>query len=270
MSTTVAQKVNGQDCLILKLPVEVFSSIIGLAIEAESCKSSNDQFARLRTAEFEGTAPFKKLELDKFGLPSKVLEALVRWPKELHALSCHPTISQIDSREWTWDILQPIFNIHMASLRELHIYDLYLEDHIELADLTGFTMLERLILPAKLTGLDKRYIPCIIAPNLQFFKWQVEYEDGDQRIIDEEHEEWVRAVVEFAAKQQQKLKTIFIDVGYSSWELLGSVSVYPWDLLNDIDRDSERFGIRIRYDEPDISREEFEVVVHEDPDDNFD
>ena len=174
--------------------------------------------------------PFKKLDLHKFGFSPKVLEALVRWPKELHTLSYRPNIVQIDKAEWTWEVLQPIFEIQMASLRELHIYDLSKGDHVDIADFRGFTMLERLTLPAKLIGVDKRHIPRIIAPNLQFFKWQVEYWDGNPRIIDDKHEEWIRAVVEYAARQQQKLKTIFIKVEGRLWKISRGIFTYPWNL----------------------------------------
>ena len=129
-------------------------------------------------------------------------------------------------------------------------------------------MLERLTLPAKLIGVDKRHIPRIIAPNLQFFKWQVDYQYGDQIILDKEHEEWLRAVVEFAAGQQQTLKTIFIWVVYHSWQLIGGVCEYPWDLLDAIGRDAEMFGIHVQYDEPDISRKDFGAVRRGEPDDD--
>ena len=183
-------------------------------------------------------------------------------------MSYRPSISQASSRDWTWETLQPIFNTQMASLRELHIYNLFRGDHVDIADLRGFTMLERLTLPAMLIGVDKRHIPRIIAPNLQYFKWQVEYGDGNPRIIDEKHEEWIRAVVEYAARQQQKLKTIFINSEGRSWEFARGIFTYPWDLLDDIARDAERFGIRIQYDGPDISREEYEAIVHGEPDDD--
>ncbi|KAJ4007446.1 hypothetical protein NW766_010131 [Fusarium irregulare] len=261
------RKVNEPNCLILQLPLEIFSDILSLVIEAED-SNPYAQYARLRTADFPGTAPFKKLDLHNFCFSPKVLEALVRWPKELHTLSYRPSISQASSRDWTWETLQPILNTQMASLRELHIYDLFRGDHVDIADLRGFTMLERLTLPATLIGVDKRHIPRIIAPNLQYFKWQVEYGDGNPRIIDEKHEEWIRAVVEYAARQQQKLETIFINSEGRSWEFARGIFTYPWDLLDDIAWDAERFGIRIQYDEPDIAREEYEAIVHGEPDDD--
>jgi hypothetical protein len=71
-------------------------------------------------------------------------------------------------------------------------------------------------------------------------------------------------MVELAAQQQQKLKTIFVALECSNWyDLLDEKSDYRWDALNDVDMNSKRLGIRVRYDEPSISREDFEARMEE-------
>ena len=69
----------------------------------------------------------------------------------------------------------------------------------------------------------------------------------------------MRAMVKFAAQHQRMLECIFIDfLGHEDNSRLPESDVYPWDRLDDIDRDSKKLGIRIRYDEPCMSKEEFE------------
>jgi len=163
---------------------------------------------------------------------------------ELHKLSVRPSEYQLNRNKWTCMSLQPILASQMANLRELNMYDVRLQENIEILDLTGFTMLERLSLPAMLTGLDKRHIPRIVAPNLRFFRWQVGYHDFEDELFGDKHEEWVRVMVEFAARQQQKLKTIFVALQCHDFDgLLDGTSEYPWDVLDDINRDSNKFGI---------------------------
>ncbi|KAH7174023.1 uncharacterized protein B0J16DRAFT_351239 [Fusarium flagelliforme] len=213
--------------------------------------------------EVQGTAPMQKLEFNRFDLPPKALEVLVRWPKELHSLSVRPSESQIQDDVWHWGSLQPILETQMANLRELNLYGLMLDRNLEILDLTGFTMLERLSLPATLTGFNMRDVPRILAPNLRFFEWQVSLA-GYYDLFSVEHYNWVLGMVELAAQQQQKLKTIFVAVDCSNWyDLLDLNSDYPWDALKSVDMNSKRFGIRVRYDEPAISREDFEARMAE-------
>ena len=114
------------------------------------------------------------------------------------------------------------------------------------------------------TGYDLRHIPRLLPPLLRVFTWRIidfGRNDSDMRLheFNQKHEDWVRATVKFAAQQQGRLECIFIDflgLYYDTHFVEGDV--YPWDRLDDIDRDSKKLGIRIRYDEPYMSKEEFE------------
>ncbi|RFN48929.1 hypothetical protein FIE12Z_6776 [Fusarium flagelliforme] len=170
-----------------------------------------------------GTAPMQKLEFNRFDLPPKALEVLVRWPKELHSLSVRPSESQIEDDVWHWGSLQPILETQMANLRELNLYGLMLDRNLEILDLTGFTMLERLSLPATSTGFNMRDTPRILAPNLRFFEWQVSLA-GYYDLFSVEHYKWVLGMVELAAQQQQKLKTIFVAVDCSNCPNISTTS----------------------------------------------
>lgn len=188
---------------------------------------------------------------------------------------------------WDFATVQPILETQMASLRELAILTLYrgldpMVGDIENLDLTGFAKLEVLTLPSFQTGYDTRHIPRILAPNLRIFNWLVafynctaQWEVPEEWVIPEEgmspeewgipqdwvspeasygdlsqkQEDWVRAMVNFAAKKQQRLREIYIafkheERGRGDDE---SCLAHPCERLEKIARDSEEFGIKIRY-----------------------
>lgn len=192
---------------------------------------------------------------------------LVKWPKELHTFTfIHDTLEY-----WPWKSFQPILETQMVNLRELTIrHWRECEEDMRYLDLTGFTMLERLSLCTALTGFDKCHIPRIVAPNLKSFTWRITDGDINNAIFIDRHEIWLRAMVEFAATQRKRLKTILVVID-QEWggqfnfnvESDNDYAIYPWDLLDDIDQDSKKFGIRIRYEVPYMSREKFELYRYE-------
>ncbi|KAJ4007445.1 hypothetical protein NW752_007574 [Fusarium irregulare] len=153
----------------------------------------------------------------------------------------------------------------MTNLRELTIVEIDSvteRDDIENLDLTGFINLERLSLGCMTTGYDLWHTTRLLPPLPRVFTWRIiDFGDRDIRLHDfnQKHEDWVRAMVKFAAQHQRRLECIFIDfLGHENNSRLPESDVYPWDRLDDIDRDSKKLGIRIRYDEPYMSKEEFE------------
>ncbi|KAF4988862.1 hypothetical protein FGRMN_9504 [Fusarium graminum] len=162
-----------------------------------------------------------------------------------------------------------------AHLRELRIPHLNMED-VKSLDLSGFSKLETLKLASTITGNDGGDVPRIIAPNLRVFEWKVktwEHHEGDSFYPDAEarpedfgqrQEDWVRAVVRFAHEHETKLQTIIID--FNPIDLpIPLDTMYPWDRMAGIARDSEQYGIDICYDRPNISRGDFERLLSSDP-----
>ncbi|CAG7555159.1 unnamed protein product [Fusarium equiseti] len=187
---------------------------------------------------------------------------------------------------WDFTTLQPTLETQMASLRELAILALYRDldrmvGDIDNLDLSGFAKLEVLTLPSFQTGYDTRYIPRILAPNLRIFNWLVPFNSTEEWVIpedwvipqegmspeewmipqdwvaseerpegfDQKQEDWVRAMVDFAAKKQQRLREICIAFKHEERGRGddGSRLVHPCERLEKVARDSEEFGIKIRY-----------------------
>ncbi|KAI1070598.1 hypothetical protein LB507_006674 [Fusarium sp. FIESC RH6] len=242
--------------------------------------------------ELEGTSPVTCLKVHNFKQTPEELDALVRWSSNLEELCIRLERSWYGGSPrswggWTFAVVQPILEAQMASLRQLSIVgaDNNNDDitrDIENLDLTGFVNLEVLTLPSYFTGLDKRHIPRILAPNLRIFNWLGPFynstdrwvipeewvmpDDGvspdewgipadwvysDKRIEDfgQEQEDWVRAMVDFASKTQQKLREIYI--AFKDQERGRGDDkpclVSPCERLERIARDSEDLGIKIRY-----------------------
>lgn len=170
--------------------------------------------------------------------------------------------------------MQPILETQIASLRELTIMELTRHDDrtvgdIENLDLTAFAKLEVLTLPSFFTGYDKRHIPRIVAPSLRVLNWLIPFYNStgkwghrEETVEDfgQEQEDWVRAMVDFVAKEQRNLREIYVDFQPHEFRSMDRVEgfVYPWDRLDEMARDSEKFGIQLRYEEPSVSREDFE------------
>lgn len=217
----------------------------------------------------EGTAPMKTLNLRWFRHPPPALTALVSWPEELHSLTFNTAPLYRIHRPgvfqgWTLKHLQPILKIQMANLRALTIDELgAMEDaDINNLDLREFPMLERPSLPSSLTGYDVRYICRIMARNLQYFRWQIVHRNEEAygaEILGNEQKNWLCKLWRLAAKRRLKLNTILVALNCTDLDaLLTHSRAYPWDALDDLDQASKKYGIRVCYNEPFVTREEVE------------
>ena len=191
-----------------------------------------------------------------------------------------PFFTGAEFEEWDFATVQPILETQMANLRELSILTLChgrdrMVGDIENLNLKGFIKLEVLTLPCFQTGYDTRHILRILAPNLRVFSWLVPLENSTEEEVlpdgwvipeeglipedpvspheriedfDQEQEDWVRAMVELAAKKQHKLREIYIT--FKDQERGRGCDrpglVYPCERLERIVRDSEELGIKIR------------------------
>lgn len=231
--------------------------------------------------------------MDEFFHFPEVLDAIVRWPRNLEKLSIFPRIfydprdttlplpTDWSSEGWDFATIQPIVETQMANLRELSIlplcrgWDQMVRD-TENLNLTGFTKLEVLTLTSCQTRYDTCHITRILSPNLRVFNWLVPLENSAEEEVlpdgwvipeeglipedpvspheriedfDQEQEDWVRAMVEFAAKKQQKLREIYIVFKDQEWGRSCDRPglAYSCKRLERIARDSEELGIKIRY-----------------------
>ncbi|KAJ4116161.1 hypothetical protein NW768_011134 [Fusarium equiseti] len=210
---------------------------------------------------FEGTAPFTNLNIHESFLDLESLDALLTWPKNLQKLRLGYDMPMTE--EWTFSHVQPMLETQMASLRELTITPAQDFGDIWNLDLTGFVKLEVLGLPSFVTGCDTVYIPSILAPNLRVFNWDFAYRSDSYVAVedyDQAQEEWVDAMVDLAITRQKNLREIYINFEPCGYRSLRKVEgfVYPWDRLDESARVASKFGIRIRYNETNVSREAFE------------
>ncbi|KAJ4244591.1 hypothetical protein NW762_014447 [Fusarium torreyae] len=133
--------------------------------------------------ESKGTAPIKRLKIERYGQTPELLEALIKWPTVLEGLSFQPMCAWSIGRSglfdrWSFAVLQPILEVQMANLQELSIPDLDVGD-VQNLDLSGFKMLEVLRLPSTLTGYNREDIPRLVSPNLRLFEWKIATWDSE-------------------------------------------------------------------------------------------
>ncbi|KAL4881419.1 hypothetical protein BJY04DRAFT_218235 [Aspergillus karnatakaensis] len=220
-----------------------------------------------------GTASFTTLELRRFLQTPEILEHLVKWPASLETFKLDYTYGvwhRVNRRynDWSLSTLQPILAIHQTTLRYISI------SHIDKGGLSGFDMrdfpkLQELRLSEATTSRGSRnpiaeahLIPNLLAPRLSVFHWDMTLEvDSHMETIQDfaqGEEDFLRAFAREAIKAKCPLR--LLKITYTPEGIgLDPNSKYPWDRLDTLDREFQPSGVRLHYNTPTISREEYLV-----------
>lgn len=229
-----------------------------------------DSLCQAKLKEKAGTAPFTKLKLRCFLLTPRTLEALVRWPKRLEAFELKFSFGDDYAEmglytEWTLAIFKQVLAIHRSTLRSIKLYAVGISG-LAGFDLRDFESLEELSLSSACTGHQNPVrdhmigVPTnLLAPRLRVFHWDLTLQDQQhcEGLDDfgQEEEDWLRALVREALARGCPLQRIEIeftpDSGY------GFNGIYPWDRMDALGADLRPYGIKVCYNLPSISREEF-------------
>lgn len=218
-----------------------------------------------------GTGRFTTLKLENFLQTPDFLKVLVRWPARLekftleHTYSaCYSVIGLYD--DWSLAVLQPTLTIHKSTLRTIKIRC------INVGGLTGFDLrdfekLQELSLSYQTTRgtTDIHLIPNLLAPQLRVFHWDLTLEDQQCNesfdFFQQNEEDWLRTLALTAIEQGCPLRRIEIKFTpmYSS-----PIGVYPWDRMDALGRELQPHGIKVCYNNPSMSREEYMEILEKD------
>ncbi|KAL2826934.1 hypothetical protein BJY01DRAFT_229456 [Aspergillus pseudoustus] len=235
------------------------------------------RFMSLKLREKAGTATFTSLRTRSFLQVPSVLEDLVRWPKALEQIKIKHTFSECYAypslyREWSLATLHPILAIHKSTLRRISIRCI---NRAGLAgfDLREFPNLEDLKLSALTTCRNRehrytpeyQYIPNLLAPRLRIFRWDLTLEDQQcsEQLEDfaQREEDFLRAFASAAVQAASPSSLREIRVKFTPdayvWD---ADALYPWDRMDAVDREFRDRGIRVKYNAPTATQEEFSVM----------
>lgn len=195
----------------------------------------------------------------------EVLTSLVRWPIKLEVFDFeyiswpfNPYNPGVDPPlDWSLNILQPVLNIHLATLRVIRICNINYCDQSNFDpfslitfDLHEFTALTHLTLSRLVTGTDPRLIKHLIAPQLREFCWDFM---GDQNKsshakngFTQVEESWLRALVR-ESRAGWGIPTLQkIEIRYTpSTDLPREDRADQWNRLKALARELRRIGITL-------------------------
>ncbi|KAL3440272.1 hypothetical protein BJX65DRAFT_35451 [Aspergillus insuetus] len=222
-----------------------------------------------------GLASFSVLKTSSFLQAPSVLEALVRWPHTLDEIEIEHTFSACYGypglyADWSLATLQPIFEIHKSTLRRISVRCLN-AGGLAGFDLRDFPSLEELKLSARTTRsrrlpytVEYPHLRNLLAPRLRVFHWDLTAEDqqcdeklhdfaqGEEDLLREFANTALRAAV---AVPLREIRITFTPDPYVYSESIGQP--YPWDQMDALDAEFRGRGVRVRYNAPSLSREEF-------------
>ncbi|KAL4998620.1 hypothetical protein BDV10DRAFT_69063 [Aspergillus recurvatus] len=219
------------------------------------------------------TGQVRMLKLRCFmGTPAD-LEELVKWPKALEEFHLEFTFGDNYSdigaySAWSLATLQPILATNKSTLRSIKIRA------IDVGGLVGFDMreferLEKLSLSSATICREYKHwesedhsLSTLLGPRLHEFELDMTLEDQQhcEFLADfgEAEENWLRALGHLAVKQRCPLREIRIQFHPYAYVPSSFHDRYPWDRMDDLDRELQPHGIRVRYTPPSLSREQFE------------
>ncbi|KAL6237198.1 hypothetical protein BDW75DRAFT_88463 [Aspergillus navahoensis] len=224
------------------------------------------------------TGQIRILKLRCFlGTPAD-LEELVKWPLVLEEFHLEFTFGDDYGESgkyshWSLATLQPILAINKSTLRSIKIRA------INVGGLTGFDMreferLEELSLSSaticrkyKHWESEDHSLSVLLGPRLYAFELDMTLEDQQhcESLDDfgEIEENWLRALGHLAVRQRRPLREIRIQFAPYAHVSSGFHDRYPWDRMDDLDRELRPNGIRVRYTPPTLSREQFEKSIRD-------
>ncbi|KAL3455038.1 hypothetical protein BJX64DRAFT_91268 [Aspergillus heterothallicus] len=262
-------------CLDLRKVVDLLSEapcpqlrILGV----NGISKKNGPLMSQKLQEKAGTALFTTLRTCSFLQTPSVLEDLVRWPKALNTIKIEHTFGQCYSksglhRTWSLATLQPILAIHASTLRRISVRCINIGGLAGL-DLRGFPNLEELKLSAQTTTNEfqdytagQKLLPNLLAPRLRLFYW-------DHTLEDQQCEEQLRFFAQAEEDFLRALANAVFDAGLVCFReiriqftphayVYEPEEIYPWDRMDAVDREVRGRGVRVTYNKPTCTKEEF-------------
>ncbi|KAJ5951959.1 uncharacterized protein N7479_010372 [Penicillium vulpinum] len=233
-----------------------------------------DQMSQAALREKAGMAPFTKLQLCSFLLTPKSLEGLVRWSSRLEEFELKYTFGDDYATDgfysdWRLAKLQPILSVHRKTLRSITLYGIG-SPGFDGFDLRQFDNLEELSLSSQISGHQGPrertiYQPPdgLFASRLRVFHWDLTLLDqqlGESLSdFDQEEEDWLRLFARKAIECRCPLQRIKIKFTPCDWQ--GAGDVYPWDRMDAMGADLRPHGIKVSYNPPSISREQYMTYI---------
>lgn len=207
------------------------------------------------------------------------LETLLLWPARLETFTlgdmnrfgfCRINIASV------WSALIP----HMATLKSIRIgsvanqanWDIPPPDVLSGVSFTRFECLTFLSLSYWNTGYNTAYLPGLMAPCLQTFEWTFDRTGVYLDMFQGPEEEFLYHLASTARQGGIPLRQIAIDyVPHAKMgrELFGGTRYqeaelkYPWDCMIQLKRLIHGLRIDLTYNQPTVTREEFEVALLE-------
>lgn len=207
------------------------------------------------------------------------LTTLLRWPHSLEILN----LTSIYFEHFS-DLahLRSTLSVHEQTLRVLDLrfiepnldssssYDGDEPSVISFFDFRPFTALTHLTLDrVTITLVDHRFVHHLLAPNLRVFTWDLVYDDEMERNsndLNEDEERWLCALARAVADirnnprdTDQNIALRLVNIEYAPYDIcIASNQMYPWDRLERAEQVMNEAGIQLRWDEPTVSKEEYE------------
>ncbi len=209
-----------------------------------------------------------------------MLSGLLRWPKRLEKLTClgrsRPGWSPIGFRD-VWSALVP----HLLSVQSVRVGSVTnstpsssMSGMLTGVDFTLFGALTFLSLSYWATGSGPGE-GCLLAPHLETFEWAFDADDKRPLFLNDfgqEEEDFLRRLAAAAIERNVPLRNIDIvftpastvktqDKGLKYLGVTEAEFEYPWDRMDRLAHEMRLLGIKLWYNKPSVSREQFEAAV---------
>lgn len=161
-------------------------------------------------------------------------------------------------------MVQSWLQIHKDTLKCININQLSLEGKGRLFDARGFLKLEELQLSRWMmsSALDtaKEDAELLLGPKLRKFVWDFDaaIDDGfreDWTDFADKEEECVRSLALVAIERGHPLQEIYIE--FTPENMGEEAEGYPWDRMDRLHEEVQPFGLKVRYNEPVYTRDEW-------------
>mgnify|MGYP005989878503 CR=1 FL=1 len=216
------------------------------------------------------TASFTRLRLSDYGEDSITTSQLLSWPRELR----HMEMGSYYNNENHMDLgmFGTMLSPHKHTLEVLKMgYLSRIVGEEKIIDVSEFSALTELELSRwSFTNISLQFSDDVghklLAPRLAKFTWSFSiYDQHSETITDmgDREEEWLRQFATFAARHNSALKGIYIEYRPPSISRYQDIRalVYPWDRLDRVKRDVEKYGIKLGYNEPSTTKQEWSDEV---------
>ncbi len=217
---------------------------------------------------------------DYLGNCAEMLPGFLGWPKRLEKLTClgrsRSGWSPIELRD-VWSALVPhllsIQSVRIGSVTNPTLYS-SMSGMLTGVDFTFFGALTFLSLSYWATGSGPGE-GCLLAPHLETFEWAFDADDKRPLFLNDfgqEEEDFLRRLAAAAIERNVPLRNIDIvftpastvktqDKGLKYLGVTEAEFEYPWDRMDRLAHEMRLLGIKLWYNKPSVSREQFEAAV---------